>query len=392
MRLLSRATYYYVQANCVSSLRFIDKSPSPFYQHRPLSTSTSTRLLELHPANHETDILSFTLFEVDLEKAPYYEALSYERGEPTGTIPTLYNGKHLLITPNLKQAMTHIRSSMPPDPQGGRVLWIDAVCIDQPSLQERSHQASPMNRIYYEAVSIIFYLGSSTNLIASALRNITLLAEQYNILSQEVPGWSSVFMATLQVSDNTYLNKILPLWKTILSDPDCVAGLYDLCGRSYFTRAWIVQEILLSQHGTLLLSSPPNTAPSADNVGVENQKFEPPWKALLSALGVLQFGARYRLIEQFPVEDPRFSDIIMIPRRFRWLKNLTAALAVFMGGRHPRWPVLLCPEILGPFMATDPRDKVYASTGFIDRFPEHGAIINHRLTRQHGGWTTSYFS
>ncbi|KAK4215815.1 heterokaryon incompatibility protein-domain-containing protein, partial [Rhypophila decipiens] len=144
---------------------------SPYYQYRSLSSPTSIRLLELHAAETESDILSFTLFEVDLDKCPYYETLSYEWGEPAGSVTALCNGKPMLLTPNLKQAMIRIRSSLPrPDPSSnlaatnqGKILWIDAVCINQASLPERSHQVSMMKQIYYEAKSTIFYLGPSNS-------------------------------------------------------------------------------------------------------------------------------------------------------------------------------------------------------------------------------------
>ncbi|KAM7212509.1 Heterokaryon incompatibility protein (HET) domain containing protein [Rhypophila decipiens] len=345
---------------------------SPYYQYRPLSSPTSIRLLELHPADTESDTVSFTLFEVDLDKTPYYETLSYEWGEPAGSVTALCNGKPMLLTPNLKQAMIRIRSSLPrPAPSSnsaatnqGRILWIDAVCINQASLPERSHQVSLMKRIYYEAKSTIFYLGPSNSLIASAVKNLSLLSQQFDVLSREVPEWSPLCYDSLQVPDTIYLDKILPLWETILSDPDCVESLYDIFGRTYFTRAWIVQEILLSCDGTAVLSNSPNlhnTLPKSEELSI-------PWKDLLHALWALEFGARYRLIEQFPISDPKFREILMITRRFRWLKNLIASWSVSTGQRLVKYPVLMGLESLGPYKATDPRDKVYASPGFMHRF------------------------
>ncbi|KAM7203285.1 Ankyrin repeat-containing domain protein [Rhypophila sp. PSN 637] len=293
MHLLSRAVSSKGAAESHESPRLGHLAPdcSPYYEYRSLSSPTSIRLLELHPAETESDILSFTLFELDLDKFPYYETLSYEWGEPAASVTALCNGKPILLTPNLKQVMTRIRSSLPrptPSPNSaatnqGRILWIDAVCINQASLRERSHQVSMMRRIYYDAESTIFHLGPSNSRSASAVKNISLLSRQFDILSREVPGWWPLCYDVHQVPDTIYLDKIIPLWEAILSDPNCAAGLLDLFGRSYFTRAWIVQEILLSRDGTAILSNPPNS---------ETEEFSIPWRSLLHALWAIGFGAR----------------------------------------------------------------------------------------------------
>ena len=43
-----------------------------------------------------------------------------------------------------------------------RVLWIDAVCIDQNNKPERGHQVQQMADIYHQADRVIFWLGAGT--------------------------------------------------------------------------------------------------------------------------------------------------------------------------------------------------------------------------------------
>lgn len=83
------------------------------------------------------------LFIVELEHAPEYEAISYAWGDPENTMPIFCNGRELGVTVNLIDAFVRVRH-----PDRPRTLWADAVCINQGSVHERSHQVSFMGRIY----------------------------------------------------------------------------------------------------------------------------------------------------------------------------------------------------------------------------------------------------
>lgn len=53
------------------------------YRHKPLSTKTCTRIIEVFPATNSTGILRCRLLEVELEEAKgSYEAVSYVWGQP----------------------------------------------------------------------------------------------------------------------------------------------------------------------------------------------------------------------------------------------------------------------------------------------------------------------
>jgi hypothetical protein len=83
-----------------------------------------------------------------------YEALSYAWGDPVFNRSIKLAGAHFAVTTNLKVILRALRHATQE-----RVLWIDAVCIDQHNVQERSHQVSRMNDIYSQAANVIIWLG-----------------------------------------------------------------------------------------------------------------------------------------------------------------------------------------------------------------------------------------
>lgn len=85
------------------------------------------------------------LVHVCLSDHDDYSALSYCWGDPTITTPITLNGQPYPVTTNLEQALRYIRLE-----HECRPLWIDALCINQSDLSERSHQVRRMREIYLE--------------------------------------------------------------------------------------------------------------------------------------------------------------------------------------------------------------------------------------------------
>lgn len=72
-----------------------------------------------------------------------YEALSYVWGGNKFTAEITLNNEPYSITPNLEMALRHLRR-----PSAERTLWVDALCINQHDLVERSRQVLLMKDIY----------------------------------------------------------------------------------------------------------------------------------------------------------------------------------------------------------------------------------------------------
>lgn len=115
-------------------------------------TSHNIRLLELLPGKW-TDELSCRMFVVSLDDDPYYEALSYVWGEPDLCRPIWVNGSPRSITRNLDRALRRLRQ-----PSRTRVMWIDALCINQSNVEERSHQVNMMGTIFSRTAEALLFL------------------------------------------------------------------------------------------------------------------------------------------------------------------------------------------------------------------------------------------
>ncbi len=215
------------------------------YQYRPLAGPSHIRLLELHPASADDDLVSFTLNQADLSTNPCYQALSYEWGERSCSVPVLCDDSILLVTPNLRAALKRIRS------REGQVvaLWIDAVCINQEDIPERNEQVAMMARIFRSAEGTILWLGdrSDTDTFApAALGMLTVFQEVYRVLTR-MPG--RIEYADTLTDDQSRL--ITALLSRVQDLPSALAGLRELCYCTYFTRAWILQEMVLSRRGVV---------------------------------------------------------------------------------------------------------------------------------------------
>lgn len=132
----------------------------------------SIRLLRLLPHQDEDAPIQCQLFVCGLENSGGprpYEALSYVWGSDHGSQSVSIEGCHLPVGGNLFAALLHLR-----DPFIERILWIDAVCINQQDNMEKGHQVQSMATIYAKATRVIVWLGKATPGIDQALEEIRI--------------------------------------------------------------------------------------------------------------------------------------------------------------------------------------------------------------------------
>ncbi|RFU26156.1 hypothetical protein B7463_g10182, partial [Scytalidium lignicola] len=163
-----------------------------------------------------------------------YEALSYVWGDPKATKRITLNGKNHWITANLYEALLNLRQE-----STDRIIWIDALCINQKYHEEKNHQIRHIAAIYQQAECVIFWLGPSTletNLLLGALKQL-----HHESSKLACRNWS--------ITDKRWTN----LWTNIVPDPSMHPqywkGLRDLLNRAYFTRIWILQECAHAKTG-----------------------------------------------------------------------------------------------------------------------------------------------
>lgn len=115
------------------------------------------RLLTLLPGKFRSFIL-VAIHEVRLtrEEIPTYEALYYawvSRAKQSDVRVGCHQDR-LAVTQNLASALRHLRHL-----EGSRILWVDAICIDQQNLKERSNQVQRMGDVYTLANRVVVWLG-----------------------------------------------------------------------------------------------------------------------------------------------------------------------------------------------------------------------------------------
>ena len=137
-----------------------------FYQHVPLRTELSIRVLRLSPALHRDPLLRCKLVEVSLDKNPKYKALSYVWGSPQSGCYIECHGSELQITANAEAALRRLRYRCCP-----RTLWIDAICINQTSIPEKNAQLHLMADVYRKARRVLVWLGESSEMLDLAFRS-----------------------------------------------------------------------------------------------------------------------------------------------------------------------------------------------------------------------------
>lgn len=128
--------------------------PSTPWTRTLLDPSLSAiRILELrHGAADEP--IRVKLHVVSLNDRPDYEVLSYVWGNETVTNRISVDGTSIPVTVNLFDFLHSLRL-----PDKNRLLWADAVCIDQNSAQEKSQQISLMRQIYRQANAAHVWFG-----------------------------------------------------------------------------------------------------------------------------------------------------------------------------------------------------------------------------------------
>ncbi|KAI4681395.1 uncharacterized protein J4E84_007631 [Alternaria hordeiaustralica] len=124
------------------------------YEALPLSRG-KIRVLEVAPASFGEPV-ECTMKRISLldDPVPAYETISYCWGAPRDPSTIELNGHLTKVPASSEAAVRRMRLSDRP-----RVLWIDAICIDQSSTTERSAQVALMATVYSNAQHNLVYLG-----------------------------------------------------------------------------------------------------------------------------------------------------------------------------------------------------------------------------------------
>ncbi|EEU41739.1 uncharacterized protein NECHADRAFT_87764 [Fusarium vanettenii 77-13-4] len=182
-----------------------------------------------------------------------YEALSYcwraeSESDWSVEYPTIEcNGVEMPIGVNLHLALRRIRR-----PGSTRVVWADAICIDQSNLVERSQQVAAMGDIFRNAFRVLVWLGPDGDDDPLKSTASQALVSVCSIVST----WATPTDRPVNVENARYriqglaqdfhgegpLSQDSPVWLQALA----------LYKTRWFQRLWVVQEIALAQRATVI--------------------------------------------------------------------------------------------------------------------------------------------
>ncbi|RDA93834.1 hypothetical protein CP533_6400 [Ophiocordyceps camponoti-saundersi (nom. inval.)] len=201
------------------------------FQHAPIDRDRpGFRLFRLQKGGIGRSLFGqlFTAYLDDRESIVPFEALSYTWGDKVLEDDITIDGKRLYITVNLSVALSYLRYE-----DRDRILWIDAICIDQTNTSERGHQVQQMGKIYSVAENVVFWLGVSTEETSILLESLQQLQRAS---LHRVPGngrWAQLW-SSLQPGLASRYPRLLKRQRE---------GLLSLLERDWFTRVWIIQEV-----------------------------------------------------------------------------------------------------------------------------------------------------
>jgi hypothetical protein len=127
---------------------------SPLY--RPLQAERKEIRLLLVKAGEGDQPLVGELQHASLESAdrPQYETISYCWGDSTKTTTVILNDKETTVPLSSMIVLRRVRQSTQ-----DRLVWIDALCINQRDVDERGQQVALMEDIYSSTVQNLIWLG-----------------------------------------------------------------------------------------------------------------------------------------------------------------------------------------------------------------------------------------
>lgn len=227
------------------------------YEQVPLTEgtrSTHIRLVYLSPAEpDDPSKISLEMKSMPVNHPPMkYAALSYAWGKVQFTIPVTLNSRKFHITPSLAEALLQLSQERRSTP-----IWIDQICIDQSSIDERNAQVCLMAKIYSQAVQVLIWLGPAADGSNELMDGLVLAGEKAaasdieELLTEE--NWPKFIKWTTgqELDDDSHRRPFEDLCSEILPSLE-LQPLKAWFLRHWFHRVWIVQEFCLAKDAVFM--------------------------------------------------------------------------------------------------------------------------------------------
>jgi len=313
--------------------------PEEPYQYTPLNSDgkkRQIRLVKLLPDDVKSHLIFCEIHQVVLSDSVEYEALSYTWGDKPKdrwiVVETEDGYRRLDVSENLYSALWRLRHDFEP-----RFIWVDALCINQQDMAERTSQVQIMREIYASSVGVVIWLGEKSEHSEEALD----LVHKIN----EVKDDDAARGISRNLMSNTPGDDALPsAYRRVWYD------FFDLLKRPWFKRAWIVQELATAPKVTIVCGS--RQMPWTEFHSAVSYMFE------IGGVELAPLGLAIRQVQLF-------TNLDQIRRNFQDGKQFTT-LEIFLYNGHA--------------LASDRRDRIFAFHGLLPLDSPDSTITEPKYT------------
>ncbi|KAM6529509.1 hypothetical protein FALCPG4_007645 [Fusarium falciforme] len=300
------------------------------------------RLLRLLPGGGDGPVKA-DLFRESLDNSLDFSVLSYSWGPESDKVPITVQGMTVMITRNLHQCLLNLRSDTTP-----LVIWIDAICINQSSNEEKNTQVPLMRDIYKAAKEEFVWLGETTTSLDLIVSCVRFIASQ---------------------DQDFHLDKLEHIVDHLVVSPEEIASAFtEFSELAWFHRTWIIQEFALPRQDPIFLCGEhripwPHLQRWWHDLKECNRKVtnhaelnreSPDWQKL------------HELISSHPLEG------------LSTLRDICSHEEVLTKGL----PLSVLIESSKKSLATNPRDKVYGVLGLANDDAKSRLIIDYNKSVQ----------
>lgn len=243
-----------------------------------------------------------------LDDLPAYEALSYTWGDISVTKTISCNGLLLRVPSNAWQALIDLRRD-----DDDRILWVDAICINQDDPTEKGLQVQLMRHIYARANKVPIWIKPVSDDMTLVFSILSTLSRLW--LTENVADHLNPFTA-VELTSRGLPNARNEIWKAV----------DDLLWNPCFFRIWIIQEISLAREAFLVSGSA-----------------SCPWENVKRAAQFIHNHSLTLITDVDPSQALRLESMV---------KNFRDGTSVFQLAQLAR-----------SSKSTDPRDKIYGLLG-----------------------------
>lgn len=246
------------------------------------------------------------------------------------------------------------------NPEGADwLVWADAICINQADVDEKSAQVNMMDRIYINASYVIAWLGppdQHSELGIATLRVLKAHLRQFQ--GSQIEPFGGTDRDMYEAAGVPFISR--PGWIAL-------ASIYR---RQWFRRAWIVQEAILPRNILMYIGGTCVSWYDLGEVATALRHSE----AKLGKSGSTAF---------VPATDAAVPVEWNMAEVHKYRTNRNMAVREDIDNAHEYKALFALKDLVfnfWTFMASDPRDKVFALYGMFNAFASDRLTTNYRLS------------